>query len=107
MSDLLSHINSGKFLELYSEYEKSHVLSFSYNLISWMERDGADRLERKPTEFIWSNGQDIVGTFPITVPEPKPSFIETLLCVFERDKVVREHLAPTYDGAGVFRFNRK
>ncbi len=107
MIDLLSYIKSGKSLELYSEYEKSHVLSFCYNLISWIERDAADRLERRPTKFIWSKGENIVGTFPITVPEPKPSFIETLLNVFEKDEVIRQHLSPTYDGAGVFRFSRK
>ena len=107
MSELSDYIASGSWIEFFNEAEVDHVLTFSYNLIQWIERDGADMLERRPNEFVWSKGQKIVGVFPITVPEPIPSFVHTLLVVFERDKILQEYLNATYEGDGVFRIRRR
>ena len=106
VNKLIAHIKGGACFDFFEEQEIGHVLTFTYNLITWIERDGADRLELGSTAFVWSKDGQVMGIFPITVPEPTPSFLGVLFQVFERDTVVQAYLHPTYEGAGVFSFQR-
>jgi len=106
MSELSDYFHSPN-VELYSPNERDHNLSFAYSLLVFVDRDGADRLERTPAGFTWSKAGDVVGTFPMRTPDPFPPLLDTLLMVFERDEFVREYLGITYEADGVFRFSRK
>ena len=107
MSELIEHIDSGGWYAFFRNEEIGHVLTSSYNLIKWIERDNADMLELKPTKITWSKNCQIVGTFSVTVPEPTPSFIETLLQIFDRDAVVQKYLEVIYEGMGVFKIKKR
>lgn len=106
VSILAKHIDDGNWMSLFEREQITHVVTFSYNLIKWIERDRADTLELRSTEFVWSKNQTTMGKFPISVSEPEPSFLETLLEVFDKDEVVQKHLGVRYEGHGKFTFRR-
>ncbi|MBN8620644.1 MAG: hypothetical protein J0L63_17150 [Anaerolineae bacterium] len=104
MDELTPYVNSALWLSLFSEQERGHVLNFWYNLLAWMQRDAADELRLMPDEFVWSKNGEVVGRFSITVPEPKPTFIEQLLMILDRDITVQKYLHPIKDDKGRFSF---
>lgn len=104
MSALSTYIDQGSWLNHFDEKEKGHVLSFLYNMLKWLERDKADELRLMPKEFVWSKQGEIVGRFPITTPEPTPSFHEMLLRILAHDREVQKHLQVASDDKLTFSF---
>lgn len=106
MDELKKHIDGGDWLKFFTDDEIGHVLTFFYNMFKWLERDEADTLEFRSTEFVWSKNQQIVGRFPITVPEPVPTFREVLLQILDRDTVIQKYFYVAQVDPGIFTLRR-
>lgn len=104
---LEDHIDAGNWKIYFTDDEIGHSLTFSYNLIKWVFLDNADILEYNHTEFVWSKKNQVIGTFPLHVPEPTPIFTATLITIFERDKVIQQYVDVVYDEKGVFTITYK
>lgn len=92
MSAITAYIDGGSWVSHFDESEKGHALSFLYNLLKWLDRDNADELRLTSNKFVWSREGNVIGSFPITTPEPTPSFQEVLIKILERDVEIQKHL---------------
>lgn len=93
MSALKIYVDQAEWLKYYAFDEQGHLLSFIYSLLKWLDRDHADALELTRTEFTWYRDKVIVGRFPITIPEPTPTFKEFLLLVLSRDDYIKKFIS--------------
>jgi hypothetical protein len=92
MKELSKHIRSGSWHGYYTPEEMGHALVFIYDLLLWAERDGADKIYLAPDQFVWFKQDKIIGSFPVNIPQPQPSFKENLDLVLERDAIVKLHI---------------
>lgn len=107
ISELSKYLESGDWYELFDDSERGHAVIFLYHLMKWGVRDKADLLELKPAEFTWSRNKKVIGTFPLTIPTPTPSFSDLLSEIFDKDPIVRKYFDIDYIGTGTFKISRK